>query len=175
MTDQPEPITFTLKLTLADYFELRAFYLRRYVVRNSLIFFGFLIVGALVIPPLSGVPVLLMERVVERNWTYYAGIVIAVFLLVRLLPFASMLTLWLRGTLPREITILAYEEGIKYTLFDADILLRWSAISSITNTSRAYYINSTARIVRLPKRDIAADQRAAFYALASAHTKWNAS
>ncbi len=172
MPAQPEPIAFTLKLTLADYFALRAFYLRRYALRNSLIFFGFLILGALIIPPLSGVPEGLMLRIAERNWTYYAGVLIAVFLVVRLLPFASMLVLWARGTLPRQIAVLTYWEGIKYTLFDSDVLLRWTAISSIRSTQAAYYITSKARIVRLPKRDIPPDQRAAFDALASAHTKW---
>ncbi|HVZ28033.1 MAG TPA: YcxB family protein [Rhizomicrobium sp.] len=162
MADQPEPIAFTLTLTLGDYFALRAFYLRRYILRNSLIFFGFLVVGVAVIPPLSGVPVPLMERIVVRNWTYYAGIVIAVFLVVRLLPFISMLILWARGTLPRRISVLSYWEGIKYTLFDSDVLLRWSAISSIKSTSKAYYITSNARIVRLPKRDISPEQQQAF-------------
>ncbi len=172
MPDQAEPIAFTLPLTLADYFELRAFYLRRYAVRNSLIFFGFLIIGALIIPPLSGVPEGLMMRIVERNWTYYAGVVVAVFLLVRLLPFVSMLALWVRGKLPRDIAVLIYWEGIKYTLFDSDVLLRWSAITAIQSTPRAYYIIAKARIVRLQKRDIAPDHRAQFEALASAHTKW---
>lgn len=170
MPDQAaEPISFTLPLTLPDYIELRAFYLRRYVLRNSLIFFGFLLAGALVIPPLSGVPVRLMLRILERNWLYYVTIVLGVFLLVRLSPFASLLVLWFRGTLPRQIAIQATEEGIGYTLFDTDILLRWAAISSVTNTPRAWYINSRARIVRLPKRDIAPDQRAAFEALVSRH------
>ncbi len=162
-----DTVSLTLDLTLADYFELRAYYLRRYVLRNSLIFFGFLIVGALVIPPLSGVPVRLMLRILERNWTYYTGIVIAVFLLVRLLPFISMLVLWFRGALPRKIAVLVYWEGIKYTLLESDVLLRWAAISSIKSTSKAWYINSKARIVRLPKRDVSPDQRAAFEALVS--------
>src|SRR5271170_1903128 len=100
-----EAIAFTLPLTLPDYVELRAFYLRRYVVRNSLIFFGFLLAGALVIPPLSGLPIRLMLRVLERNWLYYATIILGVFLLVRLLPFVSLLTLWFRGTLPRQIAV----------------------------------------------------------------------
>jgi hypothetical protein len=175
MSAPPDPISFTLPLTLADYFALRAFYLRRYAVRNALVFFGFLVAGALVIPPLSGVPVPLMERIVERNWTYYAGIVIGVFLVVRLLPFITMLASWARGALPRRIAVLAYWEGIKYSVTESDMLLRWGVISSIRSTSKAYYISSKARIVRLPKRDIPPDQRAAFEALASAHTKWNAS
>ena len=164
-----EAVAFTLPLTLPDYIELRAFYLRRYVVRNSLIFLGFLLAGALVIPPLSGLPIRLMLRVLERNWLYYATIILGVFLLVRLLPFVSLLTLWFRGTLPRQIAVRATEEGIGYTLFDTDVLLRWAAISSIASTPRAWYISSRARIVRLPKRDIAPAQRAAFETLASQH------
>jgi hypothetical protein len=88
MTDE---LSFDIPLSLADYVELRAFYLRRYVLRNSLIFFGFLLVGGLVILALSGLPPRLMLRVLERNWTYYALIVLGVFLLVRLLPFVSLL------------------------------------------------------------------------------------
>jgi hypothetical protein len=172
MSDAPEPIAFTLPLTLPDYVALRAYYLRRYVARNSLIFFGFLIIGALVIPPLSGVPVRLMLRILERNWLYYAAIVLGVFLLVRLLPFVSLLALWFRGTLPRQIAIQATEEGIGYTLFDTDILLHWAAISSVKNTREAYYVNSKARIVRLPKRDIAPGQRAAFEKLVARHIRF---
>ena len=167
----PDTIAFTLDLTLADYVELRAFYQRRYVVRNSLVFFAFLVMGVLVIPPLSGLPVRLMLLVAERNWTYYATIIIGVFLLARLLPFLSIVVKWLRGKLPRQISIQAAEEGIQYALLDTDVLLHWGAISSVVATKRAYYINAKTRIVRLPKRDLALIQRLAFETLAAQHTK----
>ena len=171
MADQHDPISFTLPLTLGDYVALRAYYLRRYVLRNSLIFFGFLILGILIIPPLSGVPVRLMLRIFERNWSYYVSIVIGVFVVVRLLPFVSLLALWGRGTLPRSISLLIYWEGIKYTLFDTEVLLRWTAISSIKATANAYYINSKARIVRLPRRDIPPEQARTFESLVAQHVK----
>ena len=165
-----ENLLLTTSLTLGDYVELRAFYLRQYILRNSAIFFGFLLAGLFLFPLAGGMGPRIVLRVLARDWSYYTSIILAVFLLVRAVPFISLLALWFRGTLPRHLAMNVSEEGLRYTLFDTDVLLRWAALSGIVRTPRAYYIKSRTRIVRLPRRELSQNQCAEFENLAARHT-----
>ena len=165
-----ENLLLTTSLTLGDYVELRAFYLRQYILRNSAIFFGFLLAGLFLIPLAGGMGPRIVLRVLARDWNYYASIILAVFLLVRAVPFISLLALWFRGTLPRHLSMNVSDDGLRYTLLQTDVLLYWAAISSIARTQNAYYIDSKTRIVRLPRRELTQTQCAEFERLAARFT-----
>ena len=80
-----------IRLTLADHMAVRAFYVRRSVLRNSLIFFVLLFAGIILMAMLGGLPFHLTLLVLEHYWKFYLSVTLAVFLLVRALPFLWVL------------------------------------------------------------------------------------
>jgi hypothetical protein len=153
--------TTIIRLTLADHMAVRAFYLRKSLLRNSLIFFLLLIVGLFAVMKLGGMPVQLTFLVLKIWWKFYLGVILAVFLLVRALPFLWVYFTWLQDKFPKEMIVTVDGEGIRYSIFNTDTLIHWPAITAINVTPNAYYITSKSRILRLRKDGLTEGQRKA--------------
>jgi len=151
--------TSTIRLTLADHMAVRGFYVRKYLLRNSLIFFLLLILGLFAVMKLSGMPIQLTYLVLKIWWQFYLGVILAAFLLVRALPFLWVYMTWLNGKFPDEMRVSIGEEGIRYSIFNTETLIHWQDVSAIKPTSNAYYITSKSRILRLRKDGLTKDQR----------------
>jgi hypothetical protein len=157
----PAAETSTIRLTLADHMAVRGFYVRKSMLRNSLVFFLILILGLFAVMRLSGMPVQLTFLVLKVWWRFYLGVILAVFLLVRSLPFLWVYLTWLQGKFPTEMTVSVDEDGIRYSIFNTDTLIHWPAVTAITATNNAYYITSKSRILRLRKDGLTDAQRKA--------------
>jgi len=152
------PTTSIIKLTLADHMAVRAFYVKKHLVRNSLLFFALLLTGLILVAYLGGMPVRLTTMVLRFYWRFYLAVILVAFLLVRALPFLWVYMNWLKGKFPSEMIVSVDEEGIRYSIFSTDTLIRWTAITGINVTSSAYYITSKSRILRLRKDGLTEDQ-----------------
>lgn len=149
----------TIRLTLADHLAVRAFYVRKHLLRNSLIFFVLLFAGLLAVMALSGMPVQLTLLVLKIWWRFYLAVILAAFLLVRALPFLWVLITWLNGKFPDEMRVSIEDDGIRYAIFNTETLIHWPDISAISVTPGAYYITSKSRILRLRKDGLSEIQR----------------
>jgi hypothetical protein len=158
---QPGGTTSTIRLTLADHMAVRAFYIRKTLLRNSLIFFVLLFVGIVAVSALSGVPPRLTLLVFEHYWKFYLIVILAAFLLVRALPFLWVYATWLGGKFPNEMKVAISEEGIRYAIFNTETLIHWPDVSKVTATANAYYITSKSRILRLRRDGLSEAQRKA--------------
>jgi len=159
-TPMPEA-TSTIKLTLADHIAVRAFYVRKHVLRNSLIFFLLLFAGIALVSYLGGMPLRLTTMVLRFYWKFYLAVILAAFLLTRALPFLWVYMNWLNGKFPSEMRVTIGEEGIRYAIFNTETLIRWPDVSAVSVTPNAYYITSKSRILRLRKDGLTEAQRKA--------------
>jgi hypothetical protein len=153
--------TSTIRLTLADHMAVRAFYVRKHLLRNSLIFFVLLFAGILLVGTLGGLPMRLTLLVLAHYWKFYLSVTLAAFLLVRALPFLWVTVTWLNRKFPSEMTVSVDDDGIRYSIFNTDTLIHWPAITAISVTPNAYYITSKSRILRLRKDGLTEAQRRA--------------
>jgi hypothetical protein len=155
----PSGETSIIRLTLADHMAVRAFHVKKHLVRNSLIFFALLLTGLILVAYLGGMPVRLTTLVLRFYWKFYLTVILVAFLLVRALPFLWVAMNWLKGKFPSEMSVSIDEEGIRYSIFQTDTLIRWTAITGISVTPNAYYITSKSRILRLRKDGLTQHQR----------------